>query len=78
MTSVRLPDALSMRQVPTCGTPGIGGLQGPHLELHGQRPPTAHAPKGAGRVHTRLNAPDPRNPDQNLFWTEIRIANKTT
>ena len=61
----------------TCGTPGIGGLQGPHLGMHGQRPLTAPAREGAGRVPTRLDAPDPRNPDQIMFWTEIRIANKT-
>ena len=46
-------------QCPPVTRPGIGALQGPHIGMHGQRPLTAHAPEGAGRVPT----PDPRNPE---------------
>ena len=47
MTSMRPEVTLSMRQVPTGARLESGGLQGPHLEWHGLRPPMAHARKDA-------------------------------
>ena len=49
-----------------------GGLQGPQLEWHELPPLKRMREQGMHRGY----APDLRNPDQNMFWTEIRIANE--
>ena len=65
MTSMRLKVTLSMREQPICFAPNIGRetVASPPMRMRKQ---SMH--------HGYMS--DLRNPDQNTFWTEIRIANE--